>query len=147
MKPAKNPAPRRAAVADLPQRLLAALAHAPHPLTARELGAAVGVRQDVALRAIRPALCEGRVVSSYGCAPTGRQPLAFSLAPAAPPPARGKRWGGHERPTAAARACLGCGKTFASEGARNRLCGPCRGRAARMSGAGPFCTPHCVRYR
>lgn len=135
---------RRAATADLPQRLLAALAGAARPLTARELGATVGVRQDAAQRALMRALRDGVVVSSYGQGATGRTPLAFSLAPAtsdAPEPARAQP---RRRPPAQERPCMCCGAPFLSAGAHNRLCSSCRGQSA---GAGPFDTPHFVRYR
>ena len=32
------------------------------------------------------------------------------------------------------RACLCCGRAFESEGAHNRMCVPCRGRASRLGG-------------
>lgn len=134
---------RRAATADLPQLLLGALAGADRPLTARELGATVGVRQDAAQRALMRALRDGVVVSSYGQGAIGRKPLAFSLAlaPAAPEPARVQS---RRRQAAQERPCMCCGARFLSAGPHNRLCSACRGRS---TGAGSFDTPHFVRFR
>ena len=39
------------------------------------------------------------------------------------------------------RKCLGCGRTFASEGAHNRQCNACRRRSDN-----PFDIQHAVRY-
>lgn len=128
---------RRAATADLPRQLLEILATAERPLTARELGDIIGVRQDSAQRALMRALADGRVVASYGASVKGRKPLAYALArPTRPRPER--------RPAARERACLACGARFMSAGPQNRLCPACR---VRSSGAGPFDTPHFVRYR
>lgn len=134
---------RRAATADLPQLLLAALAAAGRPLTAKELGATVGVRQDAAQRALMRALRDGVVVSSYGHGSVGRKPLVFSLAPApdVPEPARVQP---RRRQAAQERPCMCCGASFVSAGPHNRLCSSCRSRSA---GAGSFDTPHFVRYR
>ncbi len=132
---------RRAATADLPALLLQALQAAGRPLTARELGATVGVRQDAAQRALMRAMRDGVVVSSYGQGSIGRTPLAFSLTPAAPEPARAQP---RRRQAAQERPCMCCGARFVSAGPHNRLCSACRGRSA---GAGSFDTPHFVRYR
>lgn len=132
---------RRAATADLPQLLLDALAGAGRPLTARELGTTVGVRQDAAQRALMRALRDGVVVSSCGQGSIGRKPLAFSLAPApaVPEPARAQP---RRRCAAQERPCMCCGKHFLSAGPHNRLCPSCRTRST-----GAFDTPAIVRYR
>lgn len=129
---------RRPATADLPRKLLDILAGAGRPLTARELGDIIGVRQDSAQRALMRALADGRVMAAYGDGASRKRPLVYALAR----PAQPARHEPARRPAARERACLACGAFFMSAGPQNRLCPACRGRSG---GAGPFETPHFIR--
>lgn len=103
-------------------RALALLSRLGERLTAREIGAAIGVRQDAVVRAMMRLELSGQVASAEVKLSRARVRTEYWVEPsrtnrpADPVKRRAKRF----------IPCLGtCGQSFWSEGPHNRLCARC----------------------
>lgn len=105
-------------------RALAVIRSQGEPMTAREIGEALDVRQDAVVRALRDLLREGIIQCEIVRIKGGRPPRTYRLAP--PPPRQNGCAVPGRRPPRAPRTCLCCGNVFRSAGPHNRLCDHCK---------------------